>query len=118
MSFFVRPHSKYAAVPTVVDGVRFASKAESKRHAELQALERAKVIEKLELQPRYPINVNGQQVCVYIGDFRYVENGKSVVEDVKGVRTETYRLKRKLLLATYPGIDHREIGRQKRGKAS
>lgn len=102
-------YSKYSAKPTFVDGIRFASKAESRRFCELQALERARLIEKLELQPRYPLDVSGKRICVYVGDFRYVEKGKSVVEDVKGHKTDVYRLKRKLLLAIYPGIDHREV---------
>lgn len=103
-------YSKYSAKPTVVDGRKFASKAEARRGSELQALERARVIEKLEYQPRYPIDVNGQRICVYVGDFRYVENGKSITEDVKGCKTDIYKLKRRLLLAVYPGIDHREVG--------
>lgn len=103
-------YSKFRAKPTITDGIRFASKAESRRYSELKALERAGVISFLELQPRFPLIVNGQHVCTYIGDFRFMENGKSVTEDVKGHRTDEYRLKRKLLLATHPGIDHREIG--------
>jgi Protein of unknown function (DUF1064). len=107
-------YSKYSAKPTIVDGIRFASKAESRRYGELKTLERAGVISHLELQPRFPLIVNGTVVCTYIGDFRYLENGKSVTEDVKGVKTDAYSIKRKLLFATHPGIDHREIGIQKK----
>ena len=103
-------YSKYRAKATIVNGVRFASKAEARRYSELKALERAGLISHLELQPRFPLIVNGQHICTYLGDFRFLENGKSVTEDVKGVRTDAYIIKRKLLLATHPGIDHREIG--------
>lgn len=110
-------YSKYSAKPTFVDSIRFASKAEARRYSELKALERAGLISHLELQPRFPLIVNGVVVCTYVGDFRYLENGKSVTEDVKGMKTDVYAIKRKLLLATHPGIDHREIGiRSKPGK--
>lgn len=109
--------SKFNAKSTVVDGRRFASKAEARRYSELKNLERAGIISHLELQPRFPLIVNGHVVCVYVGDFRFLEAGKSVTEDVKGFQTAEYKLKRKLLLATHPGIDHREIGiRPKRGQ--
>lgn len=103
-------YSKYSAKPTSVDGIRFASKAESRRYSELKALERAGIISHLELQPRFPLIVNGSVICTYVGDFRYIENGKSATEDVKGFKTDVYSIKKKLLLATHPGIDHREIG--------
>lgn len=110
-------YSKYAAKPTYVGGIRFASKKEAARYGELKNLEYAGVISHLELQPRFPLIVNGQVVCTYVGDFRYLENGKSVTEDVKGFKTDVYTIKKKLLLATHPGIDHREIGiRVKRGQ--
>ena len=74
-------------------------------------LQRAKVISHLECQPRFPLIVGGQHICTYVGDFRYLDQaGKSITEDVKGFKTAEYKLKRKLLLATHVGIDHREIG--------
>lgn len=93
--------SKYRAVPTFVDGIRFASKAEAKRYQELKLLERAGEISRLELQPRYDITINGTKVCTYVGDFRYFTKDKQVLEDVKGVKTPVYRIKRKLLSALY-----------------
>lgn len=109
--------SKYGAKPTIVSGIRFASKREAARYGELKNLERAGIITHLELQPRFPLIVNGAVVCTYVGDFRYLEGGKSVTEDVKGFKTSEYKLKRKLLLATHPGIDHREIGIQRKRDA-
>lgn len=93
--------AKFAAKPTVVDGVRFASKKEAKRYVELRLLERAGRIAGLELQPVYVLMVNGVKVCSYVADFRYREGGSLVVEDVKGFRTREYKLKKKLLLATH-----------------
>lgn len=93
--------SKYGAKPTIVDGVRFASQAEARRYGHLKMLERAGTICDLELQPRFPLWVNAIKVCTYVGDFRYRFPGVSVpvVEDVKGVQTPIYRLKKKMLLA-------------------
>ena len=48
-----------------------------------------------------------EQSCVYVADFVYREDGRQVVEDAKGVRTEAYRIKKKLLLWRY-GIRVRE----------
>jgi hypothetical protein len=103
-----RPH-KYRAVPTVIDGIRFASKKEAARYCDLKLLEKAGEIRELELQPRFPLYVckrqNGElhKVCDYVADFRYRQGprGILVIEDVKGMRTPTYRLKRKMVEAQY-----------------
>lgn len=94
---------------TTIDGVTFDSIAEAARYRELKFLERAGEIQGLRLQPEYPLHVQGFLVCKYRGDFAYIENGKSVVEDVKSPATCTplYRLKAKLMLAIY-GIRIRE----------
>jgi hypothetical protein len=107
--------SKYGAQPTEVDGVRFASKREAARFQVLRLLEKAGEIKELELQPRFPIYVcrrqNGElhKVCDYVADFRYREgrDGVLVVEDSKGMRTPTYRLKAKMFTAQY-GLEIRE----------
>lgn len=96
--------NKYGAVQTVVNGVRFASKAEAKRDAELVLLEKAGVISGLTRQPRFPLRVGGELICTYVGDWRYQEHGQDVVEDRKGVQTDTFRLKWKLAQALHPFI--------------
>lgn len=100
---------KYGAAATIVDGIRFDSKAEAKRYSELKLLERAGSISQLELQPSFDFIIKGMPCGSYRGDFRYQENGKDVVEDVKGYRTDVYRLKRKLFKALFPEIDFREV---------
>ena len=47
-------------------------------------------------EPKFPIEVNGKKICNYFADFLYQENGKQVVEDVKGIKTSVYRIKKKL----------------------
>lgn len=103
--------NKYNAQRTTVDGITFASKKEAGRIGELKLLERAGHIRNLELQPKFPLVVNGVKVCTYIADAAYFEKNARVVEDVKSGPTKTpaYRIKRKLLLALNPGLDHREV---------
>jgi hypothetical protein len=88
-----------------MDGVVFASKREMMRYSELKMLERCHIISNLEMQPKFPIVLNGVHVCNYIADFRYLtQNDKTIVEDSKGMRTEIYRLKAKLFHAAYPHL--------------
>ena len=114
----MRNGHKYGAVPTVVDGVRFASKAEAARYGELKLLEKAGEITGLVLQPRFPITYHGLKISTYVADFKYfLVNGAhpvGVVEDVKGVSTTVYRLKKKLVEAQY-GIVITEVGKGQRG---
>lgn len=101
--------SKYNASRVVIDGHRFDSKREARRYEELKALEAAGKIAQLELQPRFELQAgfryHGEAIrkIEYVADFRYLdyERGGLVVEDVKGMRTDVYRLKRKLFLAKY-----------------
>lgn len=101
--------SKYNAVKTEVDGYVFDSKAEANRYSELKLMELADEISYLELQPKFPIVVNGKKIATYIADFRYFYCGtKQVIEDVKGVKTPVYRLKKKLVEAIY-GVTITEV---------
>jgi hypothetical protein len=92
---------KYHAIPTEIDGIRFDSKSEAIRYQELKLLERAGEISNLELQPKYSIDINGKHICNYVADFRYLDRGVLVVEDVKGMKTPVYRLKKKMVEAAY-----------------
>ena len=107
--------SKYRAVPTTVHGIRFASKAEAKRYGELLYLGYAGEVRNLELQPRFDLRVDGKSVGTYVADFRYEARPspynvmwRDVVEDVKGVRTPVYKLKKKLVEAQY-GLTIQEV---------
>lgn len=107
--------SKYGNKRTEVDGIVFASKKEAARYQELRLLEKAGKISTLVLQPRFDLKVNGFKVCTYVGDFLYNDLGGkgsgawiSVLEDVKGVKTPAYRLKKKLMKAVL-GIEIQEV---------
>ena len=102
---------KYNNMKIRVDGRLFDSKAEAARWQELQLLERAGEITELERQVEYELipKQKGERAVKYIADFRYVDHdGKTVVEDTKGVRTPVYILKRKLMLRVH-GIRVREV---------
>lgn len=93
--------SKYGNVKTH----GFDSKAEYARWLELKILERAGKITNLKRQTEFPIVVNGVKVCAYRADFTYDDGSeRGVTEDVKGIVTQVFSLKRKLMKAVY-GID-------------
>ena len=103
--------SKYRNKKTVVDGVTFASKAESDRYSQLKLLQRAGQISGLVCQPKFICVVGGVKVCTYIADFSYFEKDKQVTEDVKGYATDVFRLKRRLVEALNPGMTITLIGK-------
>ena len=87
------------------DGIVHDSKKEAERWSELKLMERAGVISNLRRQVKYELRpsqyINGkcvERAVYYIADFVYMENGKLVVEDTKGVKTKDYIIKRKLML--------------------
>jgi hypothetical protein len=93
--------AKYNNTKVRVDGMLFDSKREAARWQELKLLERAGEITELERQVEYELipKQKGERAAKYIADFRYVDHeGKTVVEDTKGVKTPVYILKRKLML--------------------
>jgi hypothetical protein len=103
--------SKYRAVPTIVDNIRFHSKKEANRYSELKLLQKAGEISNLALQPSWPLRCGDKTIGKYVGDFAY--NPKEhpwtwVVEDVKGMKTPLYRWKKKHFEAQY-GIEIREV---------
>ena len=103
---------KYNAKKTVVNGITFDSRAEARRYKELLLLQEAGKIEGLELQPSFLLleafKCRGKSYrdTKYIADFMYKETATNalVVEDVKGVETEVFKLKKKLFLKKYGGI--------------
>lgn len=101
--------SKYHAKKTTVDGITFDSCKEADRYLVLKGMEDVGAIEDLRRQVRYELvpafDVDGKHYrpVYYVADFVYVdkETGKEVVEDVKGMRTDAYRLKSKLFARRY-----------------
>ena len=109
--------SKYNNIKTTVLGVRFDSKKEGKRYGELLLLQRAGEISDLQMQVRIRLQDSFKDLeghthreIIYIADFIYVDHkGDVIIEDVKGMATPVYKLKKKLLLNKYPYYRFREV---------
>ena len=125
MGWRYNPRSKYGAQKVNIDGERFDSKREARRYQELRLLERAGEIRDLKRQVKFvliqaqrepdTIGPRGavkrgkiiEREAAYIADFTYYEGEQYVVEDAKGMKTDVYKLKKKLMLERY-GIQIRE----------
>ena len=108
--------SKYHAKKTEVDGIVFDSKKEAKRYSELKFLEQSGEIVfpeewrqvRFEIIPAFTHNGKKYRASYYVADFvYYTKDGEMVVEDVKGVKTALYNLKKKLVLWKH-GIEIKE----------
>lgn len=109
--------SKYHSKKITVDGITFDSKKEAARYQELCLMQKAGEIRDLRHQVKFGL-IPAQREVVwnektkryqdgkvierevsYVADFVYVNRlGYMVVEDVKGVKTKDYIIKRKLML--------------------
>ena len=102
--------NKYGAkkIKDPATGYVFDSKKEFIRWCELRILEKAGKISKLRRQVKYVLipaqrDKTGKLLeyeCAYWADFVYYDFalGREVVEDVKGCRTDVYKIKKKLML--------------------
>lgn len=105
---------KYNAKKTSVDGLVFDSRREANRYVELREMESSGEISDLQRQVRVelvpPFDRNGQHFrgIYYVVDFTYTNADGSIVwEDVKGVKTSVYCIKRKLVAYRY-GVSIKE----------
>lgn len=99
---------KYNAAGRFVGAIWCASNAEALRLEQLQQMLIERTITDLEVQPSFRCMVAGKKICDYRADFRYwvrdPDSGhlvRSIVEDVKGMITPVFRLKRKLVEALF-----------------
>ena len=98
--------SKYGNRKCKINGHCFDSVAERNRYLILDSWRQDGEIKDLELQPKFLLqngfiyNGKSERAINYIADFKYVDiaTNQTIVEDVKGVVTPEYRLKRKLFL--------------------
>jgi len=110
--------NKYKNKKIVVDNIKFDSVLEANRYQELKLLQRAKQISNLRLQVPFLLQEgfkkNGKtyQAIKYIADFVYEENGQTIVEDTKGMKTETFKIKQKLFEYKYPELSIKIITRE------
>lgn len=109
--------TKYHSRKITVNGIVFDSHREARRYQELQLLLRAGEISQLELQKKYTLipvqkkpSGGTERAVTYTADFVYTDNrtGKKVVEDAKGIKTQQYIIRRKLMLYVH-GIEVKEV---------
>ena len=90
---------KFKAVRCEDDGIKFASKKEAKRYQQLKLLQDAGEVLFFLRQVPFHLQAGIKYVCDYLV---FWTNGEITIEDVKGVKTDMYILKKKQVEATYP----------------
>jgi len=116
--------NKYRAKRTEIDGIKFASKAESEYYSILKKLKDAHIIKGFVLQPKYEIlesfpGSSGKMVrgITYIADFKIIHNDDSIeVIDIKGYKiTADFKNKWKWFDFLYRDIKKRIVFKNKDG---
>lgn len=90
---------KFHAIPTELDGIKFASKKEAKRYKELLLLKKAGDILFFLRQVPFHLPGNVKYLCDFV---IFWANGEVTFEDVKGIKTPMYILKKKQVETLYP----------------
>ena len=107
--------SKYGNRKVVLDGMKFDSQKEARRWAQLKMFDRAGEITGLRRQVAFDLipsqkgTIRSERPVKYVADFVYFDrSGSMIVEDAKGVRTDVYIIKRKLMRRVH-GIEIVEV---------
>lgn len=108
--------SKYYSKKVIVDNLKFDSKKEAEYYLDLKLLLKSGAIKNLELQKEYilqdsfKLNKKTRRKITYKPDFTYIStlDNKLHVIDVKGFKTDVYKLKKKLFEYKY-GIEIEEV---------
>lgn len=88
----------FGAVKTGYKGMIFDSKGEMLRFILLESKQAAGEISELRRQVPFKLfNKHGQYESSYYADFTYIWRGRLIVEDYKGIRTDVYKQKRRLM---------------------
>ena len=98
--------SKYGNLKTEYNGYVYMSKKEANYAQQLDYMKKAKLssqrVVSFERQVPFQIIMNGKNIAKYLADFKVLYADKHVeIIDVKGVRTNVYTLKKKLVEAQY-----------------
>ena len=103
--------NKYKNKKTKIDGITFDSKREAEYYSELKILKRAGEIKDFELQPKFELQPtfrkNGatHRSITYTADFKIIENNGDIrIIDVKGMETQSFKIKRKLFEYKYKDL--------------
>ena len=110
------PVMKYGNKITEVNGIAFDSKKEAAYYEDLLLQQRIGAVKSIELQPEFVLQPGyereGKKIrsIIYRADFKVTEaSGHIYYVDTKGMRTQVYLIKKKMLLYRYPDIDFREV---------
>ena len=108
----VKKRNKYNSTKTLVGDEIVDSGREAVRYGELILLQQADEITALQTQVWFMLTPKKgkSRASYYIADFIYFDCRECewVVEDAKGVRTDTYKLKKKLMFDKY-NIEIQEV---------
>lgn len=102
----------------VLDGICFRSTLEANSYTILKLWQDAGRISNLELQPRYLLQAafkrDGKTIrsLSYTPDFRFIRDGKTVVVESKGFRTQSFIMRKKLFLEKYRDVEFLEWTRE------
>lgn len=99
--------SKYNAKKVEYNGITFDSTVECDFYKFLEKQINVGKFDHIEIQPRYELipKIDKQRKTEYIADFALWKNGELIeVIDVKGMATETAKLKAKLFRYKYPDV--------------
>lgn len=102
-----KPKSKYNSKKISVDGITFDSQAEANYYCQLKILLKAGEIDGFCRQARFVVTEgkNGEKGTEYVTDFVvFLPDGKYRIIDVKGVKTDVFKLKVKCLREKYPKL--------------
>lgn len=107
--------NKYGAKKTMVGDRTYDSKKEARRAQTLKNMQDMGLISGLKEQQRFVlqegyINNKGKKIrpIEYVADFVYTQDGRQVVEDCKGMKTDVYKIKKKIFEFKYPEFDFLE----------
>lgn len=105
--------SKYKNKKVIYKGIKFDSQKERNYYIKLKLLEEKGIISdlklqvKFELQPKFQFGNKTIRAINYIADFTYIQDNKLHIVDTKGVRTEVYKIKKKMM--QYKGYEIEEV---------
>jgi len=106
----------FAKTTSCNNGHSHASKREAKRCNELHLLQMGREIEGLCIEPKFTFTIAGKplmmlnnQPAQYRPDFAYLERGKLIAEDVKGMVVRDFPLRAALFRACFPEYELRVV---------
>ena len=94
---------KYGAVKTVIDGIKFDSKAEAMYYQLHKHDKGIKMQEKFVLMDKFRLNGKAYREIAYVPDFTFYDDEGNLIKivDVKGMQTSGFKIKAKLFANRY-----------------